>query len=763
MKYGWGMLALFLSATAVMAQPMPLRPRGGVSPADATAPVDVQADNMTYHREAGLIEAAGRVTIRRGEDVLLCDKARVNVKSQEVVAEGRVLFTNALVRWEGESLTYNFATRQWKSGYFASVFEPFHVWADGAEAAGRSEYRLHDAVITTCTNDANHLHYAVTARKATVTPGESLKARHVVLWFGPVPVFYSPYWYRPLGDRTVGFGAAAGYRERMGAFLLTSTSLRLTPEVKTTTHLDYRTKRGAAVGQDLRWLVDGGSGKGVASVYYTHDEEFLTEQEGNTADWVDADRYRIRLSHAQPLGERDYMASDFTFLSDPYVLEDFFEGDYRSGFQPDNFAGYVYRGPGYSAGLTARMRLNDFFTAVERLPEGSLEFSRQPLAGGPFYYEGRHFVANLRKRYAKNNDNGPEDYEALRLDSANTVFYPMREFGFLNLIPRAGYRATSYSKTVLREDVTEVVWTVTTNYPSGSTGTPVFAAGWTTNSFVRETEAGGKIRSLFEMGLETSFQAFRTWENVETIMGDGLRHIVEPYANYTYIPEPNLTPEDLYQFDKTDALDKQHTVKLGLRNRFQTKPGRGVWDLLDLDVFTTYKIEDGGDRPFSHAEFKADVGLAEWLPIRVDGAYNPYDTRIEELNTRVSQRGTFFDSYIEHRYRFEDSNLLVLNVAYKPNRAWAFEAYERFEFEQSRLEEQGYFVNRTLDCLAFRFGVSHLPGYTRDNGVRREDEFRATVQMWLTAFPNIRVGQSRRTELALTRPAGGDSALLAED
>ena len=95
---------------------------------------------------------------------------------------------------------------------------------------------------------------------------------------------------------------------------------------------------------------------------------------------------------------------------------------------------------------------------------------------------------------------------------------------------------------------------------------------------------------------------------------------------------------------------------------------------------------------------------------------------------------------IEHRYRDSESNLLAADATFYPNQKWAFNIFGRYEFEESRLEEQGGYVQRKLDCLGIRVGASVLPGYTRSDGTEREDEYRVLLEVWLTAFPEVGLG-----------------------
>jgi lipopolysaccharide assembly outer membrane protein LptD (OstA) len=705
---------------------------------------------MEYNRARNLIIASDNVVITREGEELQADHVQVNTVTHDIEARGHVVFTKAKNVWRGERMRYNFASGAWQTGDFDAYFEPFHVKAGAAEMTNKTEYVLKDAVVTTCTNKQGDWHYSFSCSTLKVTPEDRMIGRHAVVRLGGVPIFYLPFWYRSLGDQTVGVSVEAGYRKRMGLFLLTSTKYWIAPAVRGATQLDYRSERGPAIGQEVGWELGKDSGNGRVYAYYLNDDGVSSDDHYQDSPLIDSQRYRLRFQHGQTFSSRDYLLADATYLSDPFVMEDFFDGEYRNAYQPQNFITATHRGDDWTLGLSIQKRLNDFYTAIDRLPEMTLDINRQQIEGTPFYYESRNALAYLSK--ANDDSSGIEDYSVGRLDTSHMFYWPTRSFGFLNLMPRAGYRATLYSETVERHSVTQVVTVVTTNMVTGAGGvaTPVLSSGSQTNVQETTTELGSDVRSLVELGLEASFRAFKVLSSEENAFGTGLRHVVEPYANYTFIPEPNLRPDNLYQFDSVDRVDKQSTVAMGVRNQFQTKHGSSVDSIMDLDLFTTYDLEDDDDTPFSVFGMKSEFHLASWCRLFMDGTYDSYDSEIDTFNTRVHLESGMWKADAENRYRLGDaarddtSNLLTANVSMAPSRKWEFGLYERYEIEESRLEEQGVFVTRTLDCLAFKVGGSYLPGQTRTDGSTQDDDFRVSFQMWLTALPNVRVGSAPR-------------------
>jgi LPS-assembly protein len=705
----------------------------------APAPIDIDAKVMEYDRSNNVVIASSNVIVRRGTEEMRADVIRVNVVTSEAEAHGHVVFTRPGNEWRGNYLRYNFATKEWNTGAFTSYFSPFYIRAQSS-AMTNQEYELKKAYLTTCTNDYTHEHFHFTCRTLRVKPGDRMKGKHVVAYLGPVPVFYFPWMYRSLGDRSVGFSADAGYSGRMGAFLLTSTKYWMSPNLRAVTQIDGRTERGVGLGQEVGWYSDDRVDHGRVYGYYINDNGVKKDFEGGDRELVEAQRYRLRMDQSQTLSDRDYFLADVNYLSDPFVVEDFFNSEHRGGFQPDNFATLAHRGDAYAASLSAHKRLNDFYTAVDRLPEGQLDLTRQQLGTSPFFYDSVNSVASLQKLFAE-EDSEETDHSAVRFNSAHTVYYPNYFFGFLNVTPRAGYQATYYSETIKARRESGFV-TVTNSVVSGST-TSVVTRVESNTVTVLDLQGSG-LRSIPSVGLETSFRAFKVLDNDETIFGTGLRHVAEPYANYTYVPEPNLTADELYQFDSIDGLGKNHSITFGLRNRMQTKRDLQVFDFLDFDVNTQYRIEDHEDEPFGNINTTVEFRPSDWATLYGSVAYNPYDSVVQYGDLRSVINGDIWRTMLEYYYRNEESSLVSGDLAWSPNKRWTYGLYGRYEMEDSRLEEQRYYIGRTLDCLAYTLGLSHLPSYTRSDGSEREDEFRVIFQLSLTAFPNVRVGVTPR-------------------
>jgi hypothetical protein len=459
----------------------------------------------------------------------------------------------------------------------------------------------------------------------------------------------------------------------------------------------------------------------------------MDEYDSATSSDIPNDRYRIRLKHTDNLTDRDYILLQANYLSDLDILEDFFEDEYRAGVQPENYGVYTHRGDLYTINALVRARLNDFYSNVNRVPEVSVDFMRQPIVETPLYYEGRTAASFLQKVW-EDSATGATDYSLFRFDSSHMVSYPEKYFGFLNVSPRAGYRATFYSKTRDTETTVDTSASATTNWvvdASGQTNATVTTTTATTTNIV-EVATGAKLRSRVELGMEVSYKAFATWD----ADGTPMRHVIEPYANYTFVPEPNLLPENIYQFDEIDQLTKDHSVRLGARNKIQTKRDNMPFNLVDVDAYARFLLEREEDQDFLDS-FGAigELHFVDWMKIRFDGEGSPEDG-LTVFNTRVESVDTYlWTGGFEYRFRKDDSSLLLADLTLFPKARWACNAYGRYEMEDSRTEEVGGYLQRNYDCISVRTGVGFLPGYTRTDGIETEDEWRIILGLWLTAFP----------------------------
>lgn len=704
-------------------------------PVASSQKIDIKADSLDYNKAKGIAEAKGNVLISRGDQTLSAEYVILDVVKEVADAYGEVVLKRGDTEWRGPRLRYDFKNRVGDAAGMSYDTPPFKVTAESAQLGDGNTYILRRAWVTTCSNEMEHAHYKVYAGTVVITPEKDITGKNTVFYMGVVPVFYFPWWYKSLTEDT-GWRIRLGYSSKVGAYALTSYRYPISSDVKGETHFDYRTKRGVGLGQDFLWS-NKESYDGMISFYYINDQKPLDRDDDPETCGIEKERYRIKLRHQASLTDRDSLYMQAAYLSDTDILEDFFGHEYRQSRQPDNYAAWSHRGDGYYMDVLARARINDFYQQVNRLPEASFNVIRQVIGDTDLYYESKTTLSNLEKVWEKGSGN--QDYSTFRADSSHMILYPVKTFGFLNLIPRAGYRATYYSVSRKEEVSTEVVQTTVTNEVIAPSGVTNFTMSYltSTNEKTALIDGDAELRSRMEFGMEASFKAFKTWGFGETAR----RHVVEPYANLTLVPEPNVLPDQLYQFDDVDKLKEDYSILLGVRNKYQRKKGDMPFDLIDLDIYSVIKLKtEDGESAFSSINFNGRLQPTERLLFVFDGVYDVDESVLASLNSRVEySRPLWWTIGCDLIHRREKSTLLSSDVTFLPNRSWCFNLFTRYEFEDSVLEEQGGYIQRNLDCMSLRFGASVTPGYETSRGTKLDDEWRAVFEFWIGAFPQFRL------------------------
>jgi hypothetical protein len=246
------------------------------------------------------------------------------------------------------------------------------------------------------------------------------------------------------------------------------------------------------------------------------------------------------------------------------------------------------------------------------------------------------------------------------------------------------------------------------------------------------SDGNAEWRNLPEIGFEASYQAFKVLEESGSTDG-GLRHVAEPYTRYTFVPTPNVEPGDLYQFDYIDELDKQNVIRLGMRNKFQTKRRSQVANLLNLNVYLDYRFsadEDKGEENVGPLCFDAESYPLEDLKIKLDGSYGTHGEGFSNFNAYVTYKAFDMSKFgVEYRYRQDVNDLYTISLDLFPEETWSVGSYWRYQVYGAVMEEQSYYIGHRSECLGTRIG------YTG-----RGDDWDIWFQIWLVALPDSQVG-----------------------
>ena len=706
------------------------------------SPIEITSTGETSY-EDGLATARDNVAIHVGDTDIYADYAQYNSHTHEVLAEGHVRIYRDVDLYLAESGIYNIDTKRIRATNMRTESDPYFVSGQNVSEISENGYLVENGIFTT--HDSPNANFHLRARKIRVYEKDRVVFQNVTFYVGNVPIFWWPYLYQSLSD-AFSFTVSPAFLSSWGPSLLTQVTFPIRENIKGRVRLDYRGRRGVAIGfeSDIDYGKDNSSWAKLKT-YYLQDQNPLLNRTALPRGAVPTGRYRLSLEDHTEFTDDIYGIVDITKLSDAFVMQDFYQNEFRINPVPDNVVALAKTDPFYTLTAIARFQANEFFEQTERLPEVVLDIKRHALFGGPIFYEGESGFANLERAFA--DGSGFEDYSAIRLDTFHQLLYPNTYFGWLSIVPRVGFRGTYYTET---RDLGKTVFGPSSNpfvpdflLPDPTLANPIVFGG---NTF----------RTVFNAGAEASFKISRDWEDVQSrAFGlDGLLHVIQPFTNFSYVanggadpasilqfdrfePSTQLRPIDFPQFTSIDSIDNWTVWRLGVRNRLETRRDDETFTWLEVDTFFDVNFDNPYDRtPYSNFFNNIRFAPLPWVTFTVNSQIPAFDKGFTEVNTSVTVQPmanlqlNFGHRYLNDNPSFLDSSLFVVGGYYRLDENWGLGAQEVYEEATGVLEQQRYSVYRDLTNWVASFGA-----VIRDNaGVK---EYGVLFTFTLKAFPKF--------------------------
>ena len=715
-------------------------------------PIEITATGNTNYLD-GVATAYGNVAIHTGDSDVYADSVQYNPKTREVLAEGHVRIYREATVFVGERAIYNIDTKKIQAVDIRSEKDPYLV--SGAEITSISEGAFLVSKGAFTTHDSSTPDFHLQAKTLRIYEGDRVVFGNVTFYVKNVPVFWWPYLYQSLDD-AFSYMVSPAYLSSWGPSLLTRVSMPVTDNIKTQVRLDYRSRRGVAIGlePDLRYGKDAKSWARIRT-YFLRDANPDINRTSEVRTGVPQDRYRASIQSQTEITENLHAIADITKLSDAYVLQDFYPGEFQVNPNPDNVIAVTRSNPNYTINAIGRFQANPFFDATERLPEIVLDIKRTPLFGSPIFYEGETGIANLHRSFAE--DSGYQDYGTWRFDTFHQFLYPNTYFGWLSVVPRVGFRGTYYNET---RDLEKTIFTPDPNPMPNPTPDP--------NPFIPDfllpdsvlmmpvQKGGSTFRTVVNAGVESSFKISREWEEAQTrSLGlDGLRHIIQPFTNFSWVSSSNSNPASILQFDRfqpttqllpidfpqftpIDSIDSWTIWRLGVRNRLQTRRDDFSINWMDLETYFDVNF----DNPFDNTQYsnlvnKLSFNPVPWATLGISSQLPFFEKGFTEINTNVSFQPVanlqvnFAHRYLNQNPFFENSSLYVFSGYYRINDNWGLGIQEQYEGTTGVLEQQRYSIYRDLTSW-----VASVGAIIRDNGGVKE--YGVLFTFTLKALPKL--------------------------
>jgi LPS-assembly protein len=706
------------------------------------APIEITSTGETTY-ENGLATARDNVAIHIGNTDIYADYAQYHSTTHDVELRGHVRIYRDTSLYIAESGVYNTETKKIRSANARTEDQPYFLSGENVSSISENGYLIQNGTFTTHDSPTSdfHLH----ARKIRVYEDDRVIFLNVTAYVGKVPIFWWPYLYQSL-DNAFSFSISPAYYSTWGPSLLTQVTFPITENIQGRLRLNYYGRRGLAVGFEP--TIDYGkdqSSSAKLKTFYIQDQNPNLNQTAVPRQNVPTGRYRLSLEDRTNFTDDIYGIANLTKLSDQYVMQDFFQGEFRIDPVPDNVLALTKADPFYTLTAIERFQANQFFTTTERSPEVVLDIKRHGLFGGPIFYEGETGFANLRLQFPEGS--GFENYGTYRFDTFHQLTYPNTYFGWLSIVPRVGYRGTYYGKT----------WDLgsTTFIPPSNPLVPDFILPPPTLANPVKFD-GDTFRSVLDTGAEASFKISRTWENVQSrAFGlDGLMHVIQPFTNFSYVDESGPNPTSILEFDRfqpstqlraidfpqfttIDSIDNWTVWRMGVRNRLETRRDDRTITWFELDTYFDVNFDNPYDRTdYSNLFNNIRFTPLPWMSFSVNSQVPAFDKGFTEVDTVATvQPLANVQLNVAHRYLngnpfFQDSSLFVVGGYCRLNDNWGIGVQEQYEAATGLLQEQRYSIYRDLTAWVASFG-----GVIRDNSGVKEYGLLFTVT--LKAFPKF--------------------------
>lgn len=652
-------------------------------------PVEVIADSLSYDSASDTYHAEGDVVITQEGTVLRADEVMLDMASGVATARGSVEMVdeggNVVT---GTDAVFNIREKTAVLARARLFYKDENIHLTGLELrkTGPQTYEGKDVTYTTCDcPDDEAPAWRFYTRRADVTVGEYLTARHVYFYIKDVPVLYSPYAVVPVKrPRQTGFlPPRPGYSELRGFIFDNSFFWAIAINADATFYLDAETSRGYGGGAEFRYIRNRKS-EGETYLYYFKEKDIdrvrrFREGVGNLnrPESAGAHRWRYTLEHTEVLPANTVFKADVDLVSDDEFFIDFAEEtDERTKESLETNVSLSKSWSSYS--LVAQIRYFDNLlskddeTTLQQLPVINFTRSNRSIPHTPLYLSWNSSYVNFSRK---------EGIESQRLDIRPRISLPTNPGGWFEFAPSVGPRATWY--------------------------------------YVRNDPGGNKYAERYiydvQADLTTTFvRIFRP----ELKSLKALRHSVRPKLNYTYVPEAVQT--DLPSFDATDrvaAANKlTYTLTTILTAKHVDEDKTTYRDYLYLEISQSYDINEAtrklsspsdSRRPFSDVAAEVILNPADGFSAQWRGSYDVNENWFENYDTSMTVTDARGDQVnLSYRYSRPEETYFESSALVKVTKSVDLSFLRRFSVDDGQALETTAALDYTHQCWSARLSYT---------------------------------------------------------
>ena len=687
--------------------------------------VDIQANSVTLNIDKKTADLQGPLVVYFGDTITKAeggtydwDKMLVNIKGV------RSKVTGILVR--GSEIEYK------------------------KDAEDKTFMRIQDAYIST--DDAETPDTWIGAGELTIYPGDYGRVTRLSVAAGKhdvaIPIIGWFSFSHSLNPRE-GYLPHPGAKSIWGTYLLNQYGILLgnrrvennipTADYLLTGHLDYRSRRGVAVGMDFEDLLMEKKYRDMTGLrsYLAFDSDPMINPSEKDREPTGHNRYSVKLCTLWDLPQpTEQSRADWTLgtnvnlLSDKYMLRDFYEDEGHIDDRPDNTVRLTRRTSRSETQLLTRFAPNDFYTTDERI-ELSYYRARTAIGRTGINYETRNSFGILRQEIPAHEmfmyraaletakDKAVRDYyermlntnSYMRASSSHEFSTSFKVFNFLNVTPKVG-------------------------------------AGY--SGYYSVDEVGADNRFLGFAGVDFSFKLHKHMPNfsLESLGYKGLTHVIRPYVTFSHcsISSSNpLVPKvdtwssiygnstsspmnlDLMGFTGIDSWGTWTIWRMGMQNTLTTTIDGESRSILNWNIFVDYNEEN----PNTNSQFSNVYSHLSFNPTRRLSLHLETQTPSIDSGDGFSQYNTYVTfqptAYLEGRigHRCIDNHPIQMDTSQvyaqanlRINETYSVACRWNWDIEEGRLPIQQYSFFRKTG--AWYMGATL---FLRDNGGKKETGF----------------------------------------
>ena len=625
-----------------------------------TQAAELTADKMEFTRGAQV--ATGNAELRDNDLILRASK--ISYKDDIAHAEGQITLKNNDVLITGESLEYSlkdgsFKGKKLQVGKWPVYIEAEEITGDTEkyEAEGAMFYYGEPELYSPAIKATSIGYRIVDERYYAKDPWLTLGNRPILpLPGGSIAKKHTPF----------AIYAEAGIRQFLGAYLVVEPSILQTDNYVLTPGVGLYQERGVMLKPRIDYNLDlDGNSKGGFEVSWIRDQ---TDDPPFLAPELPDHRYYVDWRHQFDNSDNVDAKIKLNWLSDADYLRDFERDFFHDNFA-DSFAEASYHQNNLLLSTFARINPDDVQGYPRRLPDLRADLLTSKLGNTPIQQRGHMAMAWLEEDTAS--------IQSTRFDAYYGLSHKFATPAWFSVTPIAGGRVTRYISS--------------------------------------DTHASPYTRTIGELGGDIEIYSHGNWDlNSPLWRIEGLRHILKAIAQYRYIPESedgtgrfaelersllqhNMPLIGLGMLPYLDQLGDQHTIRLGLENRFDTKHSAyGTRRLAQLNLYQ----DIFPDRPTNKLEalyINLLVSPASWIDFGITGKLPSATGELSQLSTGFILRdGDKADLYYANEYLVNGVHQNSVYITYQLNRNNQLAAGIRHDSDNNVLTEQVYTWSRSL-------------------------------------------------------------------